>query len=71
MTKTLTKRARELVPGDILVSWLGLEAEIVAVTIDEGDVVCGLRPMNDARLGPYDRIARFGAEEDIEVVAPH
>jgi hypothetical protein len=67
--KTLTKRARDLVPGDII-NWLGLEAQIVAVTPDGEDVVCGLRPMNDARMGPYDRIARFSSDEDVEVVAP-
>lgn len=58
-------------PGDILVSWLGHRAEIVVVTVDEdGDVVCGLRPSNEACLGPYDRIARFDGDELVNVLSP-
>jgi hypothetical protein len=62
-----SKRTRDLEPGDVIVSWLGREAEIIAVTLDDGDVVVGVRPSDQERLGPYDRLARFDGDEEVEV----
>jgi hypothetical protein len=61
-----TKLARDLEPGDAIVSWLGSHAEIVAVSRDGDDIVVGLRP-DEGRLGPHDRLARFDADEPVEV----
>jgi hypothetical protein len=61
-----TKKARDLEPGDVIVSWLGSHAEVIAVSADDGDIVVGLRP-NEVRLGPHDRLARFDADEPVEV----
>ena len=36
------------------------------MTEDDGDIVVGLHP-NEARLGSHDRLARFDADEPVEV----
>jgi hypothetical protein len=50
----------------VIVSWLGSHAEVMAVTEDDGNIVVGLRP-NEARLGPHDSLARFDADEPVQV----
>jgi hypothetical protein len=33
---------------------------------DDGDIVVGLR-RHEVRLGPHDRLARFDADEEVEI----
>jgi hypothetical protein len=59
----ITKLARDLEPGDVIVSWLESHAEVIAVTEDEGDIVVGFAA---ERGKPHERLARFDADELVE-----
>jgi hypothetical protein len=37
------------------------------VIVDDSDVVVGLRPADQQRLGPHDRLARFDGDENVEI----